>query len=325
MLEIEKSQQKAIRISFVLGIVILGCKFGAYFITNSTALLSDALESIINVVASAFAMWSIHLAKAPPDSNHPYGHGKVEYFSALLEGVLIIFAALCIIYTAIPKILAPGDLNQLDYGLLVSVVASGMNYLLGMYLVREGKRTNSLTLVADGKHVLTDVYTTAGVLLGLFIVWITNWLWMDAAIACVVAVNIVWTGYGLVRQAIKGLMNEADTSLMSEICKLLNDNRKPEWISVHKLRSWQAGRFVNIDFHLVLPKELTFEESQKVVEDLEAIFRDKFDGVAEVMIRPDMCSSTFCAACSFSTCSSSVPGGKLVPWDCESLTADQTR
>jgi cation diffusion facilitator family transporter len=325
MLEIEKSQQKAIRISFVLGIAILGFKFGAYFITNSTALLSDALESIINVVASAFAMWSIHLAKTPPDSNHPYGHGKVEYFSALLEGFLIIIAALCIIYTAIPKILAPGDLNQLDYGLLVSVVASGLNFLLGMYLVREGKRTSSITLEADGKHVLTDVYTTAGVLIGLLIVWITNWLWMDAAIACVVAVNIVWTGYGLVRQAIKGLMNEADTSLIGEICKLLNDNRKPEWISVHKLRSWQAGRFVNIDFHLVLPKELSFEESQRIVEDLETIFRNKFDGVAEVMIRPDICSSKFCTSCSFVACPSSVSNGTFVPWDCETLSADQDK
>ncbi|MBI4958267.1 MAG: cation transporter [Desulfovibrio sp.] len=321
----EKSQQKAIRISFVVGIVILACKFAAYFITNSTALLSDALESIINVVASAFAMWSIHLAKAPPDSNHPYGHGKVEYFSALLEGVLIIVAALCIIYTAVPKILAPGELNQLDYGLLVSVVASGMNYLLGMYLVREGGRTNSITLVADGKHILTDVYTTAGVLLGLLVVWITGWLWMDGAIACVVAVNIVWTGYGLVRQAIKGLMNETDASLLGDICTLLNDNRKPEWISVHKLRSWQAGRFVNIDFHLVLPRDLSFEASQKVVDDLEAIFRNKFGGVAEVMIRPDICANSFCTSCSFAACTSSVASGKQVPWDCETLLADQEK
>jgi len=120
-------------------------------------------------------------------------------------------------------------------------------------------------------------------------------------------------------------MNETDTSLIGEICKLLNDNRRPEWISVHKLRSWQAGRFVNIDFHLVLPKELSFEESQKVVDDLEDIFRNKFDGVAEVMIRPDMCSSNFCTSCSFVSCTSSVASGKSVPWDCETLYADQDR
>lgn len=325
MIEIEKSQQKAIRISFFIGIVILGFKFAAYLITNSTALLSDALESIINVVASAFAMWSIHLAKAPPDSNHPYGHGKVEYFSALLEGVLIILAALCIIYAALPRILAPGNLNQLDYGLLVSVIASIMNFVLGMYLIRQGKRTNSLTLVADGKHVLTDVYTTVGVLFGLLIVWVTNWLWMDAAIACVVAVNIVWTGYGLVRQAVKGLMNEADTSLSGDICKLLNENRRPEWISIHKLRTWQAGRFVHVDSHLMLPRMLSFEESQVVVNNMETIFKNTFDGVAEVMIRPDICSSKYCNTCSYAACPSSVPSSGLLPWDCETLYADQTR
>lgn len=315
MLEIEKSQQNAIRIAFAAGIVILIIKFAAYLITGSTALLSDALESIINVIASAFAMWSIHMAKAPPDSNHPYGHGKIEYFSALFEGVLIIFAAACIIYAALPKVFAPENLSRLDYGLLVSVLASIMNLVLGLFLVRRGKKTKSLTLVADGKHVLTDVYTTAGVLIGLSVVWITNWLWMDGVIACVVALNIIWTGYGLVRQAVKGLMNETDHSLTHDISTLLNDKRQPGWVSVKKLRAWSAGRFIHIDFCLVLPRQISLEKSMSIIHSIEDIFRERFDGVADVIIKTDICSENLCKQCLYTECSMSKAEGVTSLWD----------
>lgn len=315
MLEIEKSQQNAIRIAFAAGIVILIVKFAAYFMTGSTALLSDALESIINVIASAFAMWSIHMAKAPPDSNHPYGHGKIEYFSALFEGILIIFAAACIIYAALPKVFAPENLSRLDYGLLVSVLASIMNLVLGLFLVRRGIETKSLTLVADGKHVLTDVYTTAGVLVGLSVVWITNWLWMDGVIACVVALNIIWTGYGLVRQAVKGLMNETDYSLTRDICVLLNDKRQPGWVSVKKLRAWSAGRFIHVDFCLVLPRQISFEESMGMIRFIEYIFRERFDGVADVIIKTEICSENLCKHCLYTECAFSRAEGVTSLWD----------
>lgn len=325
MLEIGKSQQRAIRIAFAAGVIILVFKFVAYYATNSAALLSDALESIINVIASAFAMWSIHLAKTPPDSNHPYGHGKVEYFSALLEGVLIIIAAGCIMYTAFPKILVPEELTRLDYGLLVSVVASAMNLALGLFLIKQGRMTNSITLVADGKHVLTDVYTTAGVLIGLVVVLLTNWLWMDGLIACVVAINILWTGYGLARESVKGLMNEIDHSLVKEICSLLNSNRRPEWISIHKLRAWRAGRFIHVDFHLALPKQLSFEEAHNVVESLEALFKREYDGISEVMIRTDICDHDLCSICSYQKCKDFVESEPVGIWNERILCSDYNR
>jgi len=325
MLEIGKSQQRAIRIAFAAGVIILVFKFVAYYATNSAALLSDALESIINVIASAFAMWSIHLAKTPPDSNHPYGHGKVEYFSALLEGVLIIIAAGCIMYTAFPKILVPEELTRLDYGLLVSVVASAMNLALGLFLIKQGRMTNSITLVADGKHVLTDVYTTAGVLIGLVVVLLTNWLWMDGLIACIVAINILWTGYGLARESVKGLMNETDYSLVKEICSLLNNNRRSEWISIHKLRAWRAGRFIHVDFYLVLPKQFSFEEAHNVVESLEALFKREYDGIAEVMIRTDICDYDLCSICSYQKCKYFVDSGPVGIWNERILCSDYNR
>jgi cation diffusion facilitator family transporter len=325
MLEIGKSQQRAIRIAFAAGVIILVFKFVAYYATNSAALLSDALESIINVIASAFAMWSIHLAKTPPDANHPYGHGKVEYFSALLEGVLIIIAAGCIMYTAFPKILVPEELTRLDYGLLISVVASAMNLALGLFLIKQGRMTNSITLVADGKHVLTDVYTTAGVLIGLVVVLLTNWLWMDGLIACIVAINILWTGYGLARESVKGLMNETDHSLVKEICSLLNSNRRSEWISIHKLRAWRAGRFIHVDFHLVLPKQISFEEAHSVVESLEALFKREYDGIAEVMIQTDICDHDLCSICSYQKCKDFVESEPVGIWNERILCSDYNR
>ncbi|GFK95931.1 Ferrous-iron efflux pump FieF [Fundidesulfovibrio magnetotacticus] len=322
MIDSGRLQQRAIRISFVAGLVILVFKFTAYSVTNSAALLSDAMESIINVIASSFAMWSIHLAKSPPDANHPYGHGKVEYFSALFEGVLIIVAAGCVLYASVPRVLAPQELTRLDYGLLVSVLASAMNLALGLYLMRQGRRTRSITLVADGKHVLADVYTTAGVLVGLGGVLLTGWLWLDGFIACVVAVNILWTGYGLVREAVKGLMNETDEDLVREICELLNEARIPEWISIHKLRAWKAGRFIHVDFHLVLPMQLSLEEARRIVGDVESLFEKRFDGIAEIMVRADVCTDEqLCRVCTYDKCKNHIRGARPERWTERSLCA----
>ena len=301
-------QKRAVRLSLALGICILALKSLAYQVTGSAALLSDALESIINVVASAFAMWSIHLAQTPPDSSHPYGHGKIEYFSALAEGVLIFLAAAGIIWGAVPKIFAPAPLQQLDIGLSVSVLASAINLLLGLYLIRTGRSTRSITLEADGKHILTDVYTTGGVLAGLAVVWGTGWLWLDGTIACVVAVNILFTGYGLIRQAAKGLMDASDGKLLAEIEKLLVENRDPSWISIHNLRAWQGGRRVHIDMHLVLPRDTDFAHIRQQIEAVEHIFAEEFSASAEVLVNVDMCDDDACPQCSIPGCGQRVSG-----------------
>lgn len=306
----DRLQVRAVRLSLALGICILALKAVAYQVTGSAALLSDALESIINVVASAFAMWSIHLAQTPPDASHPYGHGKIEYFSALTEGSLIIIAAGCIIWGAFPKILSPIPLEKLDVGLSVSVLASAINLFLGLFLIRAGKKTRSITLEADGKHILTDVYTTAGVLAGLAVVWATGWLWLDGTIACVVAVNILFTGYSLIRQAAKGLMDESDTALLAEIEKLLLENRDASWISIHNLRAWQAGRRVHIDLHLVLPRNTSFTQIREQIEAVERIFAEKFSSSAEVLVNVDMCDDQTCPQCPIPGCGQRLHGAQ---------------
>jgi cation diffusion facilitator family transporter len=292
----------AVSASLVVGMALMGIKFYAYWLTSSSAILSDGLESIINVVASGFALWSIVLAAKPPDPNHPYGHGKIEYFSAGFEGALIILAALGIFLQAVPRLLQPQELPNLSQGLFLILLTSAANTLLGLLLLHVGRRTRSLTLVADGKHVLTDVYTSLGVLLGLFLVRMTGWTRLDGGVACVLAVNILCTGGKLVRESFAGLMNETDSELLAEITGILGRHRKAHWIDIHKLRAWRSGNRVHLDFHLILPRDMPLNQGHHEVKELEKLFEDHFDGLADVLIHLDPCTNGECPICSHGPC-----------------------
>jgi cation diffusion facilitator family transporter len=288
--------------ALLVSIGLLGVKFYAYVLTQSSAILSDALESIINVVASGFALWSIYLAAKPPDPNHPYGHGKIEYFSAGFEGALIILAAVSIFYEAAPRVGHPRELLRLGEGLGVLAAAAAVNLIMGLVLLRTGKRTQSLTLTADGKHILTDVVTTGGVLIGLGLAWFTGWYWLDGLIACGVALNILVTGWKLVRTAFAGLMNETDPVLLEQISAILSKYRKDHWIDIHKLRAWRAGDRVHVDFHLIMPRDLTLDQGHHEVKELENIFRENLQCPADILIHVDPCTNGECPICGHHPC-----------------------
>lgn len=288
--------------SFLVGVLLMAVKFYAYGLTHSSAILSDALESIINVVASAFAFGSILFAARPPDESHPYGHGKIEYFSAGFEGALIILAAIGIFKTGLSHIIRPQELPRLQMGLLLLLGTSLVNLVLGISLIRVGKRTHSLILVADGKHVLTDVFTSAGVLVGLFLVHQTGWYWLDGTIACLVGLHILVSGGKLVRQSFSALMHTSDPELLKEIAALLNKHRKETWIDIHQLRAWRSGRLLHIDFHLILPRDFALEESHRVGKEVEEIIKEHFGGAAGVLIHLDPCDDPNCPVCSRYLC-----------------------
>ena len=280
----------------------MGVKFYVYQLTGSSAILSDALESIINVVASAFALGSILLAAKPPDESHPYGHGKIEYFSAGFEGSLIVFAALGIFKAGFSHLLNPRPLPNLQEGLFILMGASMINLVLGLGLVRVGKRTNSLILIADGKHVLTDVYTSGGVLIGLFLVHLTGWYWLDGTIACLVGLNILITGASLVRQSFARLMDASEPELLNALSQLFTEHRKDIWIDIHQLRALRSGNFVHVDLHLILPRNLTLEESHREAKELEKIIENYLNGQAGVLIHMDPCVDQDCPLCSRHLC-----------------------
>jgi cation diffusion facilitator family transporter len=314
----------AIGCSLGVAVLLMGAKFYAYRLTHSSAILSDALESIINVVAAAFALVSIYLASQPPDSGHPYGHGKIEYFSAGFEGALIIFAAIGIFKTGVDHLLTAHPIANLQSGLAILTAASGVNLMLGLGLVRAGRRLQSLTLVADGKHVLTDVYTSVGVIAGLFLVKWTGWLWMDGAIACLVGINILVTGTKLVGQSFSALMDASDPDLLDMISEVVENHRKPFWIDIHQLRAWRSGNFVHIDLHLVLPREFSLDEAHAEAKALEQLLIHFFEGNAGVLVHMDPCQAVDCPVCRQYRCKlRSQPATSNAAWDRQSLTTDK--
>ena len=307
-------------LSLLVGAALMGIKFYLYRLTHSSAILSDALESIINVVASSFALTSVIIAAKPPDESHPYGHGKIEYFSAGFEGALIALAAVGIFITGVPRILHPGKLANLDFSLLLLFGVSLVNLLLGVGLIRAGKRTGSLTLMADGKHVLTDVYTSGGVLIGLFLAKLTGWYRLDGIIACLMGINILVSGWSLVSQAFSRLMDASDPELLKSLAGLLAANRRDSWIDIHQLRAWRSGNLIHVDFHLILPEDYSLQEAHQEVKILEKLISDHFEGQAGVLVHADPCEDSDCRICYRALCGiRSVDPAGTPSWTFESL------
>jgi cation diffusion facilitator family transporter len=295
-------RRKAALISFAVGVLMFIMKTSAYFLTNSAAILSDAMESVVHVVATGMALYSIILVGRPADRKHPYGYGKIEYFSAGVEGALILIAAIAICYEAIREIINGSQLKQLDIGAIAVAAAGAINLALGYYLVRTGKKTSSLVLIADGKHVLTDSYTSIGVLIGVLLVWITNVKLLDPIFAMAVALNIMYTGFSLMRASVEGLMNTTDADTIDRTVAVMNRVRTPEMIDMHRLRAWRAGERRFIDFHLTLPYYLQLQKTHAIQEMVCNAICDEFGSQAEVMLHLDPCNYTCCSFCGKPDC-----------------------
>lgn len=286
----------------MVGSILLAAKFIAYQRTGSTAILSDALESIVNVVAAAFAIGGLVFAGRPADRNHPYGHGKIEFFSAAFEGGLIAFAAVMIIFQAGVSLFAGIAVRELDLGLAITAAAGCVNLALGVFLVRVGRRFESLTLVADGKHVLSDFWTSLGVVIGLGLVRLTGVVWFDPLVAAIVGCNLAWTGLRLVRRAAGGLLDEEDTALLHKLLGALNASLVPGIIRVHNLRAIRSGRFSHIDAHLVLPEFWTVKQAHDAADAFEQHVIAAGGIVGEIVFHTDPCRRLYCARCDIADC-----------------------
>ena len=282
----DKIQKLAIGSIFV-GAVVLALKYAAYSMTGSIALYSDALESIINVVTAVAAFMAVRMSAAPPDANHPYGHHKVEYFSAVLEGVLIIVAALMILREAYIGFLAPKVLDAPGLGLAVNGAAAVLNAVWSWILIREGRRLRSPALAADGRHLLTDVVTSFGVLAGLLLVPVTGLHQLDPALAALVALNILWSGWGLMKESIGGLMDEAvPERVLVQIREIIAGNADGA-LEAHDLRTRHAGRMTFIDFHLVVPGHMSVTEAHEICDRLERALKEKVeDAMITIHVEP---------------------------------------
>lgn len=265
-------------LSIAAAVTTIALKSGAYLLTGSVGLLSDALESVVNLVAAVLALIAIRIAGRPADETHPYGHGKVEYFSAGAEGLMILVAAVLIIVSAVHRLISPQQLEDLGVGLVITVVATVVNLVVGVMVLRAGRQQRSITLVADGKHLLTDVWTSVGVVIGVGLVAITGWLPLDSLVAIAVAINILWTGWGLVGHSTRGLMDHAMPPADVEAVRRVLTSVAAEYpageVDFHALQTRESGRQRFVSMHVLVPGSWTVAEGHDLLEAVETRVRE---------------------------------------------------
>lgn len=297
-------------------------KFVAYFITSSNAILTDATESIVNVLASSFAFYSIYLVAQPRDLNHPYGHGKVEFFSVFVEGCLILLAGLLIVFKSVYNMLYPQQINLLISGAIIIAATGIVNYLLGYYLIGQSKKLNSLTLFADGKHLQTDAYSSAGLVAGLLLIYFTGLYYLDSILSVALGCFITFNGYKLIRRSVAGLMDESDFKLVDEVVDILNSNRKNAWIDVHNFRTQRYGADLHIDCHLTLPYYYDLNKVHEEVSHFDKLVNHNASVKTEFFIHADPCLAECCHYCRMTDCPvRSEQNGKILPGHQKTLHA----
>ena len=277
-------------------------KFTAYFITDSNFILSDAAESIVNVVASTFAFFSIWFSARPRDINHPYGHGKVEFFSVFLEGALIMAAGIIIIVKSAYNLFNPHEVQQLIIGAVIIGITGAINGALGFYMIKQGKKMLSLTIEADGRHLITDMITSSGLVVGLVLIYFTKIRMLDSILSIVVGLFIVYSAYKLVRKSVAGLMDETDFTVVDDILKILNENRKAEWIDIHNMRAQRYGNELHIDCHMTLPNYFDLTKVHQEVSLTDHIVNGSAKIKTEFFIHADPCVPQCCYYCRMPNC-----------------------
>jgi cation diffusion facilitator family transporter len=286
-------QQLIFLVAFVLFLV----KILAYLLTHSVAVLTDTLESVVNVIAGIIGLYSLYVASKPRDQDHPYGHGKAEFLSAAVQGVLIIIAGIIVIYEAIQGLIEPHQLAEIDYGILLMALTGVINFLVGYLSIKRGRKNNSAALVASGKLLYSDTYSTIGVIVGLGLIYATHFAWMDSAVALIIAVVIIYTGYGVLRSSIAGIMDEADEKLLGKLVESLNNGRRDNWIDLHNLRVIKYGNVLHIDCHLTVPWYLNIREAHEEVEALIKFTKMEFGDSVEMFVHTDPCLDFSCRIC----------------------------
>ena len=298
----ERADIRLQAVVLVTSVVLTGIKFLAWWVTHSNAVLSDALESIVNVVAGAFALYALILAAKPRDREHPYGHGKVEFISAGIEGGLIVIASVVIVVRAILALVHGNVVHELGTGIILTSAAGALNLLMGLALQRRGRKQRSITMQASGTHLLGDAWSTLAMLIGLVAIAFTGIQWLDGLFAIGFGIFILVQGALVVRRAVAGIMDETDMDAAAAVVALLEKHRRPGWVDLHNFRVIQFGRTLHIDCHVTLPWYLTLERAHEEIASIERLVNDMGDRRVELFIHMDPCIPTSCSICSLEGC-----------------------
>lgn len=321
-----KNQQDNLQVQkWVVSIALLLfiLKIIAYYLTHSVAILTDALESTVNVIAGLIGWYSLWVASKPSDKDHPYGHGKAEFLSAAIEGTLIILAGVIIIYESIDNFIHPHSLQQLDWGILLVAITAAINYITGYISIQKGEKNKSLALIASGKHLQSDTYSTIGIIVGLACIYFFNMPWLDSLTAIIFAFIIIFTGYKILRSSIAGIMDEADYDLLALMVKRLNESRKENWIDLHNLRVIKYGGQLHIDCHLTVPWYLNVHEAHREIDELSLLIREELGDSIELFVHSDGCLDFSCAICTKQDCKErQQPFVKKIEWTQENIISN---
>lgn len=287
----------------VTSIILFAMKVAAYFLTNSVAVLTDALESTVNVVTGFTGLYSLRLAAKPRDDNHPYGHGKIELISATFEGILILVAGLIIVYESLINLLHPHTVKQLDIGILIIASTAVINYVLGWWCIQTARRAHSVALEASGKHLQSDTWTTIGIVGGLLLLRFTGIAWIDSAVAMVFAVFIIVEGGKIIRKTVAGLTDEADAALLKRLIVALNLQKRDAWIDLHNLRVIKYGSVLHLDAHITVPWYYNVNEAHDEIEALDRLIVREFEQSLEMFVHTDGCvPPSSCRVCPLLEC-----------------------
>jgi cation diffusion facilitator family transporter len=308
----------------IIGFIIMIIKFTAFFITHSNAILTDALESIVNVITGAFTLYSLYYSSQPKDSDHPYGHGKIEYLSSGLEGSLICISGIAILIKSIYGFFYPVDLHAIDIGLYLTVIAGIGNGLMGLYLSNKGKSHRSAAMTAEGKHLLSDTISSCAIVLGLIIIYFTKIYWLDSVIALLAGMYILYVGYKLLKESVTSLLDEADVEKLNVVIAILNKSRREKWIDMHNLRVLKYGSHLHIDAHITLPWYDTLEDAHTEVSLVENLIKKQLGDELEFFIHADPCLPTSCPICVVENCPvRKARFVKRLDWTLENMLPDQ--
>lgn len=278
--------------------LLFAVKVIAWVFTHSVAILTDTLEYTINVVAGFISLYSLYLSAQPRDENHPYGHGKAEFVSAAVEGILMVVSCVVIVYEAIDNLLfRPHTFHKLDYGIYLVAITAAVNFVAGYYAIRKGEKNGVMTLIATGKHMQSDTYGTIGIVAGLIIMYFTRLAWIDSVISLVFAVVIFISGYKVLRSSIAGIMDEADRELLKNVVQYLDEHRRENWMDIHNLRIIKYGSILHLDCHATIPWYFNINEGHNEVKELEDMTRENFGEHVEMFVHTDGCLPTSCPIC----------------------------
>ncbi|MDZ4665592.1 MAG: cation diffusion facilitator family transporter [Bacteroidota bacterium] len=289
-------------ISLIVSIILLVVKFLAYFLTHSNAILTDAVESIVNVAAGSFALFGIYYASKPADEDHPYGHGKIEFFSSGFEGGMITIAGMGMMAKGVFAFFQKEEVHSLDLGIYLTLAAGSINYLVGFFIKKKGREGHSDLMIASGKHLISDAISSAGLVIGLALVYFTKIIWIDYAVAVLFGGYITFSGFRILKESVFNLLDQVDHDKIDHVISILNKNRRDNWIDIHNLRILKYGSVLHVDCHVTLPWYNNLQKTHDEIDAIEKLVSKESSHDIEFFIHADPCLQISCAICQVKNC-----------------------